>query len=109
MSISVLLGITPWPALSALVWFVAAVAGLYLMRDTAHQAIRTTTDALSRGLRLASHSIARGETRLATRNREVLLAAGREAKERIVERVSTLSSSSVVQFFVSALVMVGLR
>jgi hypothetical protein len=59
---------------------------LYLARRTAHQAIRAVTDALGRGLRLASHAVARGEEHLAARNREVLLSAGREAKERIVER-----------------------
>ena len=81
-----LLGITPWPFVSAAIWAVLLVAILYLARHTAHQAIATLTGALSRGLRLAAHAVAHGETRLAERNREVLLAAGREAKERIVER-----------------------
>src|SRR5258706_3356728 len=86
MSTSVLLAITPWPALSVLLWFIVAVAVLYLARRTAHQAIHTVTSALARGLRLAAHSVAHAETRLGSRNREVLLAAGREAKERVVER-----------------------
>ena len=78
--------ITPWPVVSALVWFVLAVAVLYLARRTAHQAIHTAAGALSRGLRLAAHSVVHLEVRLAARNREVLLAAGREAKERVIER-----------------------
>ena len=82
----IFLAITPWPAISALFWIVLAVAVLYLARDTAHQAIHIMAVALSRGLRIAAHSIGRGEAKLAARNREVLLAAGREAKERIVER-----------------------
>jgi hypothetical protein len=86
MSIANLLGITPWPAISAFLWFVVIVAVLYLARRTAHQAIHTATGALAHGLRLAAHSIAHAELRLAARNREVLLAAGREAKERVVER-----------------------
>ena len=86
MSSSVLLSITPWPVLSALLWFIIAVAVLYLARRTAHQVIRTAANAIARGLRLAAHSVAHAERRLAGRNREVLLAAGREAKERIVER-----------------------
>jgi hypothetical protein len=86
MSIASLLAITPWPAISALLWFVFCVAVLYLARRTAHQAIHTATGALAHGLRLAAHSIAHAELRLAARNREVLLAAGREAKERVVER-----------------------
>jgi len=86
MSTATFLAITPWPAVSALLWFVFLVAVLYLARRTAHQAIHTATGALAHGLRLAAHSIAHAELRLAARNREVLLAAGREAKERIVER-----------------------
>jgi hypothetical protein len=86
MSMTSLLAITPWPALSAVILLTLLVVALYLARRTAHQAIRAITDALGRGLRLASHAVARGEERLAARNREVLLSAGREAKERIVER-----------------------
>jgi hypothetical protein len=82
----IFLAITPWPAISALFWVVLAVAVLYLARHTAHQAIHITAVALSRGLRIAAHSVGRGEAKLAARNREVLLAGGREAKERIVER-----------------------
>lgn len=86
MSIAAILGITPWPIVSALIVFVVAVVALFFARHTAHQAIRAATSAMARGLRLASHSVANGEKRLAARNRDVLLSAGREAKERIVER-----------------------
>ena len=83
----ILLAITPWPAISALLWFVLAVAVLYLARHTAHQAIHTDG---CRARARPAHSCAFGRraarAKLATRNREVLLAAGREAKERIVER-----------------------
>ncbi|MFQ6004571.1 MAG: hypothetical protein ACE5OQ_03630 [Woeseia sp.] len=41
---------------------------------------------LYKSLRFASKAVARAEAKLGERNREVLLAAGREAKERIVER-----------------------
>src|SRR5947208_10081231 len=86
MSITTLLAFTPWPAVSASILFILLVTALYLARGTAHQAISATANALAKGLRLASHSVAHAEQRLAARNREVLLAAGREAKERIVER-----------------------
>jgi hypothetical protein len=86
MSMNVLLAITPWPAMSAILWIVVLVAVLYLARHTAHQAIRTASGAVSRGLRIAAHSVSQAQSRLAERNRDVLLAAGREAKERIVER-----------------------
>jgi hypothetical protein len=86
MSMTSLLGITPWPALSAILLLMLLVVALYLARATAHQAISSVASALSNGLRLASHAVAQGELRLAARNRDVLLAQGREAKERVVER-----------------------
>lgn len=81
-----LFAFTPWPGVSAAILLVLLVAALYLARNTAHQAIRVTAGALARALRVASHSVAGAQADLAARNRAVLLAAGREAKERIVER-----------------------
>ncbi|HWZ63813.1 MAG TPA: hypothetical protein VNX02_12395 [Steroidobacteraceae bacterium] len=86
MSMQSLLTLTPWPMLSALILLLLLVAALYLARDTAHQAIQAAAGALARGLRVAAHSVIRAQERLGARNREVLLAAGREAKERVVER-----------------------
>ncbi|HME38009.1 MAG TPA: hypothetical protein VKG63_03515 [Steroidobacteraceae bacterium] len=86
MHISTLLTITPWPAASAAIMLALLVAALYLARHTAHQAIHAVTSALARGFRLAAHSVTHAEERLTARNRDVLLAAGREAKERVVER-----------------------
>jgi hypothetical protein len=86
MSMTSLLAFTPWPPLSALILLMLLVTALYLARGTAHQAIHALAGALSRGFRLASHAVAHAEKRLAARNRDVLLAVGREAKERIVER-----------------------
>ena len=81
-----MLGITPSPILSALLWIVLIVAALYLVRRTAHEAITAAANGLHRVLRLASRGVARSEVALSARNREVLLAQGREAKERIIER-----------------------
>ena len=86
MSMTSLLAFTPWPLFSAIILLTLLVTALYLARGTAHQAIHALFSALSRGLRLASHAVTHAEVRLAARNRDVLLAAGREAKERIVER-----------------------
>jgi hypothetical protein len=86
MSMATLLTFTPWPAVSAAILLMLLVAALYLARDTAHQAIHAAAGALARGLRIASRSVTHAKEHLAARNREVLLAAGREAKERIVER-----------------------
>jgi len=80
------LNITPWPVLSALLWIVLVVATLYFARPTAHKLILAAGNSLHKMFRVASVSVTGAEKGLAARNREVLLAAGREAKERIVER-----------------------
>jgi hypothetical protein len=81
-----LLGITPSPVISALLWIVLVITALYFARPTVHQFILATGDALHKAFRTGSQSVANAEQGLAERNREVLLAAGREAKERVVER-----------------------
>ncbi|HLJ37991.1 MAG TPA: hypothetical protein VKT54_06255 [Steroidobacteraceae bacterium] len=86
MSMSSLLTFTPWPAVSAAILLILLVTALYLARTTAHQAIEVAAGALSRGLRIAAHSVIHAQERLGARNRQVLLAAGRESKERVVER-----------------------
>ena len=80
------LNITPWPVLSALLWIVLVVATLYFARPTAHTLILAAGHSLHKMFRVASVSVTGAEKKLTDRNREVLLAAGREAKERIVER-----------------------
>ena len=74
---------------SVLTWFTVillTVLALYLTRGPAHSAIQSLCRVLHAALRMASISVFRAESRLAERNREVLLAAGREASERIIER-----------------------
>ena len=83
---SFMLSITPWPVASALLWIILIVAALYLIRSTAHKTIQAAAQGLHRSFRMASKAVSRSETNLAARNRDVLLAAGREAKERIIER-----------------------
>src|ERR1700758_4091169 len=95
MTLSNLLTITPWPAVSAALLLLLLMAALYFARGTAHQLLLAAAGALSRGLRVASHAVIHGQAHLAARNREVLLAAGREAKERIVEREFTRIADTV--------------
>ena len=71
---------------SWLAWFLLLALAMYFARIPAHRAILSLTGTIRRSLRLAARSILLAEPRLSARNREVLLAAGREAKERIVER-----------------------
>ena len=80
---------------SALIWVVLLIAIMYFARHTAHQAIRTASGALARGLKIAAHSVSHAQERLGERNREVLLAAGRESKERVIEREFTRVGDTV--------------
>lgn len=86
MRLQDVLAITPYPAISIILLAVLAVAVLYLARTSAHKVIRTVCHALHDALRLAAQALNISEQRLVARNHEVLLAAGREAKERIIER-----------------------
>ena len=81
-----MLGITPSPVASAILWIILIVAALYLIRSTAHMTIHLAARTLHRTFRIASKAVSRSVATLATRNRDVLLAAGRESKERIIER-----------------------
>ena len=81
-----MLNITPWPVLSAILWIILITAALYLIRGTAHKTIQAAAGGLHRSFKVGSKAVSRSVTNLAARNRDVLLAAGREAKERIIER-----------------------
>jgi hypothetical protein len=74
---------------SILTWLTVillTVLALYLTRWPAHGAIRSSCRILQAVMRMASLALLRAEERLGARNREVLLAAGREAAERMIER-----------------------
>ncbi len=74
------------PALSLAIWLVIAVTVLYLGRPHAHQMLRGGARAISGALRIAAAGIRQLEQRIAARNRDVLLAMGREAAEKAIER-----------------------
>lgn len=74
------------PLLSGLIWLVVGVGLLYLARPAAHHAIAAASRLLHHACKLAARSVLLAEQRLKLRNNEVLLAAGREAAERIIER-----------------------
>lgn len=78
--------ITPSPVLSVLLWAILFILLLYGARAPFHHAIRALGRAVQQGMRLAAHGLSMAEKRMVERNREVLLAAGREAAERLVER-----------------------
>ncbi len=78
--------ITPDPVVSGLIWFLALTVGLYLARTPMHKAIKSSTRVLHNAFRLSAISVLHAERKLGERNREVLLSAGRDAAERIIER-----------------------
>lgn len=78
--------IVPNAFFSGLIWFLAIVASLYLARTPAHRSIQALSRVIHNAMRISSHSIMHAEKRLQQRNKEVLLAQGREASERIIER-----------------------
>jgi hypothetical protein len=78
--------ITDSPGLSSLIWLVILMTFMYLGRGSAKRAILGTVRILHNVFRFLSKSTNRTVERIEVRNREVLLAQGREAKERIIER-----------------------
>ena len=76
----------PTSIVTWVVGIVGLIVAMYFARASAHQMLATATRGLYKALRLSAAAILMAEKRLMLRNREVLLAAGREAKERIIER-----------------------
>ena len=74
------------PVLSMLIWISVLVVLLYLARTPAHKAIYSLSRAIHSGFRLAARSVLMAEQRLVQRNKEVLLTAGLESVERVIER-----------------------
>jgi hypothetical protein len=86
MTFESLLSVTPYPGFSALLLAIVAMAALYLARSSAHHVLEALCQAVRDLLQLAVQAITATEKKLVARNHEVLLAAGREAKERTIER-----------------------
>ena len=72
--------------LSILLWIIISVILLYMARKPAHEVLLSSSKILFHAFRLLSTSILLAEKKLKERNKEVLLASGREATERIMER-----------------------
>lgn len=86
MSFTDMFMILPSAALSAVFWLIVLAVLLYIARVPAHRAILSVSRVMHYAFRLTANSVKRAEHRLIQRNREVLLAAGRETAERIIER-----------------------
>lgn len=86
MSGEFFLTIVPNPVVSVLIWLIAIPTVLYFARQPARKYIQAFSHVLHNAMRLAAASTLSAEKRLQDRNRVVLLEAGREATERIIER-----------------------
>jgi hypothetical protein len=86
MSMQNLLGFTSSPVLSAIILAIVAMLVLYFAREPARHGLLHLGHTLYAGFRLAAHALERADQRLQERNEEVLLAHGREATERRIER-----------------------
>jgi hypothetical protein len=97
MTFANMLNITSSPALSILIWIVLFLLALYFARRPFHQVVMSFSKIIRNALRLTAASVLSAEKRLALRNREVLMAAGLENAERIVEREFDRISAAVTR------------
>lgn len=74
------------PAVSMAIWLGLAMIVLYFGRPHAHQLFHSTGQAIHTVLRLAARSVRQLEDRVVARNRDVLLAQGREEVEKTIEQ-----------------------
>src|SRR5690625_1859842 len=90
------------PALSLAIWLVISITLLYAGRPHGHQLLRSTGRAFYTSLRLVATSIRQLEQRVQQRNRDVLLAMGRDAAEQSIERelqrINTLVHRALSQY-----------
>jgi hypothetical protein len=97
MTFANMLSITPSPFLSVMIWIVLILAALYFARRPFHRAVGSFSKIFHNAMRLTSASVLQVEKRLSHRNREVLMAAGLENAERVVEREFERISTAVVR------------
>ena len=75
-----------YPLLSGMMVLVLAVVLSYLARTLAHKAIHSLSRLLQDCFRIMADSVLHVEERLEKRNKEVMLTAGAEAAERLIDR-----------------------
>jgi len=74
---------------SAIIWAVLAMVLIYIARNPAHRMIEAFFATAKQAFQQAADAVQGSGKRLAERNQEVLVAAGREAAERLIEREFT--------------------
>ena len=74
------------PAISAVIWSVIIMLLTYLAREPMHKMIEAFSGGAKQAFQQAADALQGSSQKLADRNREVLVAAGMEASERLIER-----------------------
>jgi hypothetical protein len=97
MTFTSILSITPSPFLSVMICIVLLLAVLYFARRPFHRSVRSFSRIIQNAMRLTAHSVLQAEKKLSQRNREVLIAAGLENAERVVEREFERISTGVLR------------
>jgi hypothetical protein len=97
MTFANMLNITSSPALSILIWIILFLLALYFARRPFHRAVMSFSKIIQNALRFMAASVLSAEKRLVMRNREVLMAAGLENAERLVEREFDRISAAVTR------------
>jgi hypothetical protein len=97
MPIANMLSITSNPFLSMMIWLILLLATLYFARKPFHRTVGSITKIIQNAMRLTATSVILAERKLSERNREVLMAAGLEKTERLVEREFDRINTTVVR------------
>ena len=84
------------PVFAGLIWFFVISAILYFARLPMRKYILAFSEVIHNAMRLAANSVKTAEQHLQARNREVLLEAGREASERLIEREFVRVENTVI-------------
>ena len=97
MPLANMLSITSNTFLSMVIWIVLLLAALYFARKPFHRVISSLCRIIHSAMRLTAASVLSAEKKLVQRNREVLMAAGLEKSERLVEREFGRINAAVVR------------
>ena len=97
MPLANMLSITSNTFLSTIIWIVLLLAALYFARKPFHRAISSLSRIVHSAMRITAASVLSAEKKLIQRNREVLMSAGRESAERLVEREFERINAAVIR------------
>jgi hypothetical protein len=97
MPLANMMSITSNTFLSMVIWIVLLLAALYFARKPFHRAMGSLSRIIYNAMRLTAASVMSAEKKLIQRNREVLMAAGLENAERLVEREFDRINAAVVR------------